>query len=296
MNINSLAYEIRRGLWALDVTMVDSYWPLVHNVMAGKGHGLQEIIKAESLLGILDSQGNVKMPDENGRLDLPPHSVAQVSMIGEVIKNGDYCVYGADEICNALYAADRNPNIDATVFKIDGPGGAVSAIDTFRQFAKYKTKPIVGLLDDALSLHYWTAVEECDFLIANGDVAPRFGSVGVVASWRDYSKAMEEAGVKEIEVYGPESQHKNLVFTNARKGDYKMLQDEQLSPLELKFKQSVRNGRPNLKEAEGVLTGKTFYADEALSYNMIDAIGNSQDAVNKARALALNYKIREFNH
>lgn len=283
----SLVSEIRKGLWAIDVSNLGAYIPFVNNLIAGNEVKFTGEVKAASLLEVLDDSGNARRPNSQGVVDVPANSIAQVTMQGEIIKSGDMCVYGADDIVEALDAANNNPNIDSIVFNIDGPGGAVAAIDVFRDFKARKKKPIVGLLGDALSLHYWTAVELCDFLISDGDVSPRFGSVGVVFSAVDASKAMEEKGLVKIEVYAPESEHKNLAFINALKGDFKMLQDEYLSPLAVMFQGSVRGGRPNLKEEEGVLSGKTFYAREALRLGMIDAIGNKQMAIAKAKGLAL---------
>jgi len=295
MDINPLISEIRRGLWSLDITNIHAYTPVIQNLLAGQAIAFPGVNKASSLMNILDNYGNIVRPAADGSVSIPPNSIAQVSMIGEVIKTGDFCTYGADEIVAALYKAQENTNIDATVFKIDGPGGAVSAIDVFRDFAKNKTKPIIGLLGDALSLHYWTAVSCCDYLISDGDVSPRFGSVGVVCSFMDTRKALEEKGYIKVDVYADESEHKNEAFRLALDGKFELIKSEHLSPLAVKFQESVRAGRPNLKEETGVLTGKTFYADEALRLGMIDDIGNIKTAIQKARGLALSQTISKSN-
>lgn len=295
MRMNSLASEIRKGLWALDITNIDAYAPVIESFLKHQALDFKGVGRASSLFGITDEYGNVRQPDQDGNIDIPANSIAIVSMFGEVIKTGDICTYGADEIVAALYKAQNNSNIDATVLHIDGPGGAVSAIDVFRDFKANKTKPVIGLLDDALSLHFWTAVELCDFRISNGNVSPRFGSVGVVATLMDYAKALAEQGIIEHKVYADQSEHKNLAFTEALKGNYKMLQEEHLNPLAIKFQEAVIAGCPNLVQEEGVLTGKTFYAEEALRLGMIDAIGNKQLAIQKARGLALSQTISKSN-
>lgn len=294
MRINPLVSEIRRGLWAIGLHNIEAYFPIIEKLASGQPFDFDVARKATSLLAVIDAKGRMKPEGPEG-LIVPPNSIAQVCMYGEVIKNGDYCTYGADEIVGSLFAADEHPNFDATVFRIDGPGGAVSAIDLFRDFKKAKTKPVVGLLDDALSLHYWAAVEVCDYLIANGDVSPRFGSVGVMASWMDFVKELEARGIIQVEVYAPESEHKNDAFRFAREGKFELIQNEHLSPLAQQFQSSVRAGRLNLKEETGVLTGKTFYATEALRLGMIDAIGNATMAFDKARALALRQQVSKLN-
>lgn len=294
--MRNLASEIRRGLWALDVSNIELYAPVVEAILTGKNIEFKGVGRATSLFGILDESGNLKNPDKDGNIDLPPNSIAQVSMVGEIIKYGDLCTYGADEIVDALYKAQNNPNVDATVMHFDGPGGSVAAIDLIRDFKANKTKPIIGLVDDALSLHFWTLVELCDYKIMNGNVSPRVGSVGVMATATDYAKALLERGIIKHEIFSDHSEHKNLAFIQALKGEYGLIKKESLNPLALKFQEAVRLGCPNLVEEEGVLTGKTFYADEALRLGMIDEIGSKKTAVAKARALALKQKVSSINN
>lgn len=295
MRINSLASAIRRGLWALDVTNIELYAPVVEAILSGKGIDYHGQPKASSLFSLVDNYGNLKYPDAKGAIEVPPNSIAQIAMVGEVIKSGDICTYGADDIVDSLYRAQANPNIDAIIFHIDTPGGEVAAIDVFRDFAANKTKPVVGLLDDTLSLGFWAACEICDYKMSNGNVSPRFGSIGVVATAMDYALALKERGIIKHEILSTLSEHKRLAFTNALNGDYTMLQEEHLDPLAVKFQKAVIDTCPNLLQEEGVLSGKTFYADEALRLGMIDSIGNPRAAVAKARAIALKQNVSSIN-
>jgi protease-4 len=165
----------------------------------------------------------------------------------------------------------------------------------FREFAKYKTKPIVGLVKDALSLGYWAAVECCDYIMMDGNVSSRVGSIGVVASFRDNTKLLEDAGIKIHEIYPPESNFKNKDFADAREGNYEGLIKNSLSPLAKKFQASVRDNRPNLVEDKsiGVLNGAVFYAEKALELGLIDSIGDTRMAIQKARELALSYAVNK---
>lgn len=290
MKGNRLISEILKGEWLLDCHNIESYLPLVDRILAGEK--INPSTEPKSILSYIDSNGKKLTPNSEGNLIVPEGSIAIVSMIGEVVKYGDYCIYGADEIVDALTAAEKNKNVIATIFKIDGPGGSVSAIGLFQEFAKnVKTKPIVGLCDSALSLHYWTAIEVCDHIMADNNVSARFGSIGVVLTFADNRKALEEKGYKIHEIYPEESKHKNLAFKLAREGKYDLIKEELLAPLALKFQSRVRAKMPNIKESEtGVLTGKTFYAEEALTNNMIHSIGGMQKAIMQATILStINY-------
>lgn len=291
MKINSLYSEIIKGLWLLDVHQIELYAPLITKILSGETiAGDQK--QAAALLNIVNGNGGRLKTDDDDILLIPKGSIANVSMEGEITKKGGWCSYGAEDVVAALYKAQNFKNVDATILKIDGPGGSTSSIGPFRDFAKHKTKPIIGLVDSALSLHYWAAVTVCDYIIADNDVSARFGSVGIVASFVDAKPMMEEKGYKFHTIYPDESKHKNKAFHLALEGKYDMIKKEILSPLAIKFQDSVKTALPNLRIEEGVLTGKTFDADKSLGLNMIHAIGGYQDALNKAHELAFQYKVK----
>lgn len=290
MKVNQLLSEVIRGTWLLEPSYLIGFAPQVQKIIAGEDLNFQESTNA--LIKILDPSGQVVKADSEGRTQVPEGSYAVVSMMGAVIKYGDFCTYGADEIVGALQTADKNPKIKGTVFAIDGPGGAVSAIGPFLQFAKTKTKPIVGLADACMSLHYWAAVSVCDYLMADNDVSARFGSVGVVSSFQDAKPYWEEKGIKFHEIYPPESENKNEAFRLALEGKYDMIIEEHLSPIAQKFQAAVRAGRPNLKEEKGVLNGKTYDADKAQGLGMIDGIGSLTDAMEMINKLELQSELK----
>ena len=292
MKVNRLISEIIKGEWLIDFNNLNAYNTIVEKLLSGQQLDLTR--ETKSILNFVDGNGNVLKENDEGIVQVPQGSIAVVKMIGEVIKYGDYCVYGADEIVAALTQANNMKNVIATIFIIDGPGGSVSSIGPFQYFAKHiKSKPIIGLCDQALSLHYWTAVTVCDHIMADNDVSARFGSVGVVLSFADNKKALEEKGIKLHEIYADESEHKNKAFQLAREGKYEAIKEEFLAPLAKKFQAGVRANRPGLLEEVGVLTGKTFFADEALRLKMIDSIGGMDAAMRQAIILS---SINNFNN
>ena len=292
MKVNPLFTEIIKGTWLLDVHQLDMYAPIVDKILSGESI-TGESIDPSAVMNLVDADGNPLQRNNDDEMIISENSIANVYAEGEITKNGGFCHYGARDIVAALYKAQSYENVDATIFHIDGPGGSTSAIGPFREFAKNKTKPVIGLIDQALSLHYWAAISVCDFIIADNDVSARFGSVGIVASFIDARKAMELKGYKLHTVYPEESKHKNEAFHLALDGKYDMIKKELLSPLAIKFQDSVVEALPNIrKEEEGVLTGKTFGADKALGLNMIHGIGGYKLALEKAHQLAFEYKIK----
>lgn len=284
MRVDRMLMDVMRSDWLISQEGFFSYAPIAHKIITGEALDMQA--KTHAIMSVIDDNGKKVNPDQDGMLNAPKGSVAIIDMIGPVMKYGDWCTYGADEIVGALKAADRNPNIIGTVFNIDGPGGSVAAIGGFLDFAKMKTKPVIGIADQCASLHYWAMCAVADFKMADNDVSASFGSVGVMTSFADNRKYLEKLGYEFHEIYPDESEHKNLAWSLALEGKYEMIKAEHLSPLAIKFQNAVRAACPGLKEEIGVLTGKTFGADKALECGMIDAIGSLDLAINRLHIMS----------
>lgn len=285
MKTNTLINELIRGCWFLNIHNLDAYAPLVQNILSGNvavpdGKEIP-VLKMYNDNG--DSYGATDLEGEEAQ------KIAVVSMIGPVMKYGDWCTYGADDIVGALDKANNDKSVKAIILYIDGPGGSVSAIGPFIDFAARKQKPVVVLADSAYSLHYWTACVVGDHIMADNNVNSGFGSVGVLLSFMDAKGYYEEKGYKIHEIYGEKSEEfKNKSFRLALEGKYEQMKTEMLNPLEVKFQEGVKAARGSkLKtDVEGILFGKTFYAEQAREYGMIDSIGNFKKAVEVANMLA----------
>jgi len=291
MKVNSLLSDLYRGEWLMDVHSIASYAPLIVKLMEGDAVSKQMDQEAR-VIGFEDKNGRAILPDDEGAYDIPKGSVAHINMIGPVMKYGDWCTYGADDIVRALRMANGHPNIKYSVLHTDGPGGAVSAIGPFRQFAKEKVKPVGVHADACMSLHFFAAHSVGDFVYADNDVSARFGSVGIVSSFIDSRPVLEEKGYKLHEIYPKESEHKNEAFRLALEGKYDMIKKEHLSPVAIKFQDAIRAAMPNLVEETGVLTGKTFSAEKSLELNLIHGIGSIEDVFERLEMLVelKNYK------
>lgn len=278
MKINPLLMDIVRGQWLMSFDGLATYAPIAYKILTGEDVDLN--FQPKSLVTIIDDNGKKVQPDDDGDVIAPEGSVAVIDMMGPILKRGDWCTYGADEITRALLKAEQDANIIGTILNVDTPGGAVSAISSFLEFGNVRTKPLISLVDQCCSLGYWASAAISDKIIADNNISAQIGSIGVMSTFIDNIPYLETLGYKVHEIYADESPHKNEAVRLAREGKYELIKKEHLSPLALKFQSAVKNARPTLKEELGVLTGKTFGAEKSIEVGLIDAIGNLDSSIN----------------
>jgi protease-4 len=283
MKSNPLLNDIAKGAWAMSFEGMSFWAPVAHRLMAGEQLKLE--LNAGSLVTVFDSNNKIVRPDEDGNIeDVPPGSVAVINVVGALIKYGDWCMYGSDDIVRALDMVEANPNYIGAVAYFDGPGGGVSAIPPFISFGLRRKKPYVGLYEQCCSAHLYAMNSFCDYVMAENDLSATIGSIGVVLSFKDNRKYLESIGFVFHEIYPDESKDKNLAFRLALEGKYEMIKKEMMSPLAIKFQNATINSRPNLKkDVPGVITGKTFFTEEAIEYGLTDSMGSLSDAIERVR-------------
>lgn len=224
--------------------------------------------------------------------------VAIIPLHGTMIKYGTMCAYGADEIAEAIDEAAADKKVIGIVLDIDSGGGAVDAVaplvDAIRR-TKAMGKPVVACCDLCASAAYWTACE-CNEIMAANAISSEFGSIGVMMQFPDYAKYYEKEGIKVHTIYSNLSAYKNAPFEAAKKGEYESIKAEELDPLARKFQANVRAKRAGKldENVEGILSGKVFYAEDALKNGLIDSIGTLDRAVSRVREIAADANIHQY--
>jgi|SRR5690625_3011681 len=105
-------------------------------------------------------------------------------------------------------------------------------------------------------------------------------------------KSFQKSGVKIHEVYASKSTDKNQLFKQANGGDYTEIINTVLDPLNETFLSAVKSNREGkLKLAqENVLSGKTYNANDALKFGLIDKVGDFPSALKASLKLAKSKK------
>ena len=262
MSLKNLLTEIQTGIWLIETNSPEHYSEIVKQIKLGAF--VNE--KQEKFYSVIGKEATNRQTGQSEMKD----QVAVISMIGEMTKYNSWCSLGAQGYVNEILSAQNNPDIKGIILKIDGPGGNADAIAEFANIKNLITKPVVALVDKAYSLHYWVAAMFGDKIMMNNNITAGVGSIGAMLS---FNKPKDEI----IMIRPEESADKNQEFLDALEGNYEKIQAK-LSVLAQKFQNGVKLARPNVKES--TLSGKTYFAEEAIQLGLADEMGSLESAYN----------------
>ena len=188
------------------------------------------------------------------------------------------------QFSNLLRAALQDETVSQILIDIDSPGGSVYGVAELADeiVSARAQKPVVAIANSlAASAAYWIGCSASEFYVTPGG---EVGSIGVWQAHQDYSKAMDEAGVKttlisagkfkvEGNPYAPLDEEAQG-FMQSRVDDYYAA-----------FTKAVAKGRgvPISQVRNGMGQGRVLGADAALASSMVDGIATFEDVVKKMR-------------
>ena len=290
MHLSHLYSSIMRAQWMIDLRDVESSQQILSQIISGSLDESSEgtLADRKPLEGQAYSKDMRRTSSFSG--DLPADTIAIIPVHGTMMKYGTYCAYGTTEIADMIYEAASNPNISGIILDMDSGGGCVDAIAPLTaaiEYARKNNKSTIAYCDMCASANYYVAIF-CDEIIASNSISSEFGSIGVMMSFLDYAKHYEQEGIKIHTIYSDLSNYKNAPFEAAKLGKYDLIKREELNPLAQRFQDDVtsRRGDKLDKSVEGIISGRMFYAADALSFGLIDAIGDKQYAINRAREIS----------
>jgi signal peptide peptidase SppA len=191
------------------------------------------------------------------------------------------------QISAALAAAMADDTVGQILMEFDSPGGSVYGVselgDEINQ-AK-KTKPITGFANSlSASASYWlmSQCSEC-WVTPGGEV----GSIGVWMAHEDWSKALEESGVKTTLI----SAGKNKVEGNPYEplnADAQGFMQSRVNDYYGAFTKAVARGR-NVgvdQVRSGMGEGRVLGADQALAEKMVDGVAPLGEVVRRMQRTA----------
>ncbi len=219
--------------------------------------------------------------------DAPKGSIAVIPVRGPLMKDDQQdCGYfnaGMETLGNRIEEADKHPNISGIILYIDSPGGTVDGTQNLADRVKSSQTPVVAFVDGLMASAAMWIGSSTSYIIAQNDTT-EIGSIGVMIAFSDMQPMWEKEGVVFHRINADQSSDKNKGFTDALKGDYTALREEQLNPLADQFISTIKANRPTVDAS--VFTGKVFFAKDALTLGLIDEIGPFSLAVETVSRLA----------
>lgn len=212
-------------------------------------------------------------------------SVGVIPIQGSMMKE-DFCGSpGMVTMGNWIRQMNADANVSAIVLNMETPGGSANGVFDLAAAVRNSQKPILTFVDYyAASAGMWPLSASTE-TYANNSMS-RVGSIGTYTSIRDFTAAEARSGIKTIDVYSRMSPDKNGPYREALNGNLEPMRDE-LDALTRAFHNSVKQDRGSkLKlDKENVLTGKMYFAEDAVSFGLIDGIMNFEATVERAREL-----------
>ncbi|MBX2906165.1 MAG: S49 family peptidase [Taibaiella sp.] len=210
--------------------------------------------------------------------------VAVIPVQGALMK-ADFCGwFGTGKMRSLVTAAARTKSVNMILLDMDTPGGTVDGTQAFADIIR-SASAVYGKRTVALnggmicSAGMWIA-SGCDEIFTSSatDIT---GSIGTMCSLVDRSKYQEDMGIVVRDYYATESVDKNKEFSEAVKGDGRLLVQQTLDPMNNVFTGAVKANRgERLKtDKENVLTGKTYLADKAQEYGLTDGMADMEGLI-----------------
>ncbi len=194
----------------------------------------------------------------------------------------------------------ESQNVDAIVYEINSGGGAVVASKEVKRSIENVEVPTICRFRDLAASGAYLFSLGCDRIVA--DSASVTGSIGVRASYLEFSDLMNEYGITYVNVTAGEYKDTGSQFKEPSETERQELK-QRVESVHQEFKQLVKEGRDlNQTEIDEVATGEVFLGENAKEMNLVDNLGGRSTAYEAAENITgkdLNFvsleQTEEFN-
>lgn len=237
----------------------------------GVGAGIVVILIAVSLLSSGFTFGN---------------KIAVINIRGTITSTPSFLIDAVtpDDVFSMIKSVEENPSIRGVLFQINSPGGSVVASREIAYAVKNMEKPTLCWMGDiAASGAYWIA-SSCDYIMA--DPLSLTGSIGVTASYLEFSKLFEKYGVTYEQITSGERKDIGTPFRNLTEEERAKLEYITSEIFDYFLNDIKENRGLTESQVEQITSGDIFLGKDAVGLGLIDSVGTIQDAKEKAESLA----------
>jgi len=193
-----------------------------------------------------------------------------------------------EQIVSQINKAENDKQIKAVLFKINSPGGTITASDLlYHEISLFKertgTKITVSMMDVATSGAYYISLP-ADLIMAHPTTVT--GSVGVIYLQPKVGGLMDKIGLSvDVKKYG-KNKDMGSPFRDSSEEEQKLMQ-KAVNDFGERFIRLVQKHRkPERQALSEISTARVFLAEEALKLGLVDKIGYLSDAVKESKMLA----------
>ncbi|QKO39460.1 signal peptide peptidase SppA [Serratia marcescens] len=193
---------------------------------------------------------------------------------------------GGDTTAAELRQARLDPAIKAVVFRVNSPGGSVSASEVIRaELAAVRAagKPVVVSMGGmAASGGYWVSTP-ADYIIASPSTLT--GSIGIFGIINTYEKTLDTLGVHTDGV--ATSPLADIAVTKALPQEFSQMMQLNIENGYKNFLDLVAKSRKMTPQhVDQIAQGHVWLGSDAKANGLVDQLGDFDDAVKKAAELA----------
>ena len=283
-----------RGPWMITPEQAAAMAPVLQGVINGF---ITEIEKGPSPMKIgCDKFIQAPAGQANPYAD---KSIYVTYLTGTMLKYDSCGDPGTRTIGEGLRQADADPDVIGHIIVADSGGGSSDSVPELSDAIRACSKPVVGFIDGTAASACIYALSYCDRIIAH-QPKDRVGCIGTLVQLSGYPKFHKESdGYVSARIYADAATEKNADYEAALEGNFQVIREQTLNPLNEQFVSDVRANRPGVTEDQ--LTGRTYFAEDVVG-TLIDAIGPMADAVQAVADLAAaqqteqNPSTMETNH
>lgn len=222
--------------------------------------------------------------------ELPDNSLAYHAIKGMVMAESRW-YFSSMQLEKDLLAADNNPQINAHFLHVNSGGGEAWYLDQLANTLASLKKPIYTYSEKVMaSAAYYIGVHGS--VIKTRTQNDTIGSIGTILDGWDIISYFEKMGLTRLRATATNSDLKNKMYEDFRKGEDKQVIEEVLDPFQNQFANTVRSARPilNYDDTHPIFRAETFLGNKAVENKLIDGVCTIEQALSEANQIGLGWK------
>ncbi len=218
-----------------------------------------------------------------GEKDSFVDKIAVIPLEGMIVTSGESDVFlrggvvSSGSFIDELKTLDEDEKVKGIIIEIDSPGGTAVASQEIADAIKSLNKTNYAVIRGVgASGAYWAASASDKIFVSSLSIT---GSIGVIASYLQFSELFEKYGIEYERLVAGESKDIGSPFKDLSGKERKILQKKIELMHKIFIQEVAENRRLNISYVEGLADGEFYLGSEALELGLVDSIGNREDAV-----------------